>query len=70
MGSTRGQLIQRKTGYTVRIFLGRDVAGKKRHLNQRVTGNKKDAQKALTAMLQQLDTGRLLTTPSVQTVRE
>ena len=66
----RGQVIQRKSGFMVRIFLGRDAGGKKKYLNQRVTGNKKDAQKVLTALLKELDTGKLLVNPSTQTVKE
>lgn len=65
----RGQIIPRKDGFTVRIFIGRDGSGKRIYKNQRVTGTKKDAQKVLTAMLQKLDTGELLLNPSNQTVQ-
>ncbi len=70
MASSRGQVIERATGFTVRVFIGRDAAGKRLYRNQRVTGTKKDAQKVLTAMLQKLDTGELLFNPSTQTVRD
>lgn len=66
----RGQVIERKTGYTVRVFVGRDAKGKRIYRNQRVTGTKKDAKKVLTAMLQKLDTGELLINPSLQTIEE
>ena len=65
---SRGQIIERKSGYAVRIFIGRDSQGKRIYKNQRVTGNKKDAQKVLTALLQKLDMGELLLKPSIQTV--
>ena len=70
MATTRGQIIPRKKGYTVRIFLGRDAEGNKMYENQRVTGTKKDAQKVLTAMLQKLDMGELISNPSTQTTKE
>ena len=65
----RGQIIKRKSGFTVRVFVGRDAAGKRIYHNQRVTGTSKDAQKVLTAMLRKLDTGELLLEPSTQTVK-
>jgi integrase len=68
--STCGQIIPRKNGFTVRIFIGRDASGKRIYKNQRVTGTKKDAQKILTAMLRKLDMGELLLNPSTQTVKE
>jgi integrase len=67
---SRGQIIERKTGYTVRVFVGRDGNGKRIYRNQRVTGTKKDAQKVLTAMLRKFDTGDLLLNPSNQTVQD
>lgn len=70
MASMRGQIIPRKSGFTVRIYQGRDADGKKQYLNQRVTGNKKDAQKVLTTLLQKQDMGELLFNPSTQTVKE
>ena len=68
--SNRGQIIERKTGFTVRVFVGRDSSGKRIYRNQRVSGTKKDAQKVMTAMLRKLDTGELLLNPSNQTVEE
>ena len=65
----RGQIIERKNSFTVRVFVGRDANGKRIYRNQRVTGTKKDAQKVLTAMLQKLDTGELLFNPSLLTVK-
>jgi integrase len=66
----RGQIIPRKTGFTVRVFTGRKSNGERIIQNQRVTGTKKDAQKVLTAMLRKLDTGELLLNPSKHTVEE
>lgn len=66
----RGQIIERKTGFTVRVFVGRDAAGERIYRNQRVTGTKKDAQKVMTAMLRKLDTGELLLEPTQVTVQE
>ena len=68
--SNRGQIIERKTGFTVRVFVGRDGTGKRIYRNQRVSGTKKDAQKVMTAMLRKLDTGELLLNPSNQTVQD
>jgi len=64
----RGQIIPRKNGFTIRVYIGRDADGKKKYQNQRVTGTKKEAQKVLTAMLQKMDMGELLLNPSTQTV--
>lgn len=68
MASSRGQIIEKGYGFLVRVYIGRDAAGKRIYQNQRVTGTKKDAQKVLTAMLRKLDTGELLLEPSTQTV--
>lgn len=70
MASSRGQIIPKGYGFLVRIFVGRDAAGKRSYQNQRVTGTKKDAEKVLTAMLRKLDTGELLHEPTRLTVNE
>ena len=66
----RGQIIPRKSGFTVRVFTGRDTNGKRNYKNQRVTGTKKDAQEVLTSMLRKLDTGDLLLEPTAMTLAE
>lgn len=53
--------------FTVRVFLGRDAAGKRRYLNKSVKGNKKEAQKVLTALLRNKDLG-LIVEPNRLTV--
>jgi integrase len=70
MASSRGQIIPKGYGFLVRIYVGRDAAGKRSYQNQRVTGTKKDAEKVLTAMLRKLDTGELLHEPSRLSVKE
>jgi integrase len=68
MASNRGQILPRKYGFLVRVFVGRDATGTRIYDNQKVTGTKKDAQKVLTAVLRKLDMGELLLEPSTQTV--
>jgi integrase len=43
----------------LRVFLGRDAAGKRRYLSQTVEGTKKDAERVLRELLGQKDKGRL-----------
>lgn len=63
-----GQLIQRgESTWVVRVYRGRDDAGKRRYLNNTVRGTKKEAQRLLTKMLREHDTGELVE-PSRQTV--
>jgi len=45
-----GQLIKRGESWTVRVFNGRDTAGKRKFINKTVKGSKRDAQKALNLM--------------------
>ncbi len=68
MAANRGQILPRKYGFLVRVFVGRDAIGTRIYDNQKVTGTKKDAQKVLTAVLRKLDMGELLLEPSTQTV--
>lgn len=68
MAGSRGQILPRNYGFLVRVFIGRDATGTRNYYNQKVTGNKKDAQKILTAVLRKLDMGELLLEPSTQTV--
>lgn len=63
-----GQIIKRgDERFTVRVFLGRDAAGRRRYLNKTVRGNKKEAQKVLTALLRNKDLG-LVVEPNRLTV--
>lgn len=63
-----GQIIKRNDeSFTVRVFLGRDAAGKRRYLNKTVRGSKKEAQKVLTALLRNKDLG-LVVEPNRLTV--
>lgn len=56
-----GQIVERRKGvYTVRVFIGRDGANKRKYENQTVHGAKKDAQTVLTALLRAKDMGELV----------
>ena len=50
--------------------MGRDAAGKRKYLNQTVKGNKKDAEKVLTALLRKRDLGELPLEPTRMGVEE
>lgn len=53
-----GQLIEREKGvWTVRIYLGEDASGKRLYHNETTKGAKKDAQKRLTQVLREKDSG-------------
>jgi integrase len=53
-----GQLIEREKGvWTVRIYLGEDASGKRFYHNETTKGAKKDAQKRLTQVLREKDSG-------------
>ncbi|CAN5176792.1 site-specific integrase [soil metagenome] len=53
-----GQLIEREKGvWTVRIYLGEDASGKRLYHNETTKGAKKDAQKRLTKVLREKDSG-------------
>src|SRR5258706_8962911 len=55
-----GQLIQRgEKTWTLRIFQGRDAAGKRQYLNRTIHGTKKEAQRALNLLLGEKDAGTL-----------
>ncbi len=61
-GRRRGQIIQApnsKTVWTIRISLPADVDGKRQTWNKTVHGTRKDAARALTKALSDLDQGRL-----------
>ena len=56
-----GQIIKRsERNFIVRIYLGRDVTGKRDYLNQTVRGTKKDAQAVLNKLLRDKDMGALI----------
>lgn len=72
MSNTRrsGQIITKgKEEWLVRIFRGRDEAGRKLYHSKVIHGNKSDAQKYLTAKQRQQDTGAFVET-SKQTLDE
>jgi len=60
-----GQIIKRGDSWTVRIFLGRDTKGKRKYFNKTIKGNKKDAQKYLTAKLREKDLGVFIEPASI-----
>ena len=66
MSRSAGQIVKRAPNkYLLRVYTG-TVNGKRRYQNKTVLGNKKDAQKVLTAMLRDRDMG-LLIEPSSMT---
>lgn len=53
-----GQIIKRgERNWIVRIFVGRDTAGKRKYVNKTIHGTQKDAQKYLNAALRDKDLG-------------
>ena len=53
-----GQIVRRGPGrWLVRIYLGRDAAGKRRYHNKTIHGTKRDADRYRTKTLRELDTG-------------
>ncbi len=53
-----GQIVKRgENTWYIRIFLGRDVDGKRKYFNKTIHGTKKDAQKFLTAKTREKDLG-------------
>jgi integrase len=63
-----GQLVPRgDRTWLIRIFLGRDGAGRRRYLNKTVHGTKKDAQAELNSLLTQSDRGEVVQ-PSRETL--
>jgi integrase len=56
-----GQITKRgENTWYVRIFLGKDANGKRKHFNKTIHGTKKDAQKFLTAKLREKDLGTFI----------
>ncbi len=66
-----GQIIARGTAWQVKIFLGRDEAGKRHYFTTTIPGTKKDAQRVLTEKLRELHTGTFVkpTKQTKQTLR-
>lgn len=66
-----GQIIKRGDGFTIRVYVGRNPAtGKRIYLNRTVRGTKKDAERALVALLRKRDIGDLVLEPTRLTVEE
>lgn len=56
-----GQIVESSKGvWVVRVFQGRDAAGKRKYINRTVRGTKKDAQLVLNQMLTEKDLGTLV----------
>ena len=67
----RGQILPRKYGFLVRVFAGSDPqTGKRKYINEKVRGNKRDAEKVRTALLRKLDMGELVLEPTHMSVKE
>lgn len=53
-----GQIIEREKGvWTIRVYLGEDANGKRKNHNETFKGSKKDAQRRLTQVLREKDSG-------------
>ncbi len=65
MAASRGQILPRKYGFLVRVFVGRNsITSKRIYENEQVRSTKKkDAERVLTSVLRKLDTGELLLEP-------
>lgn len=69
-GRSAGQLIERgDRTWLVRIYIGRDDNGKRKYHNKTIKGTKRDAQRYLSKVLREMDTGEFVE-PSRQTVAE
>ena len=65
-----GQIIERgKNTYLVRVYMGLDADGKRKYHNKTIHGGKKDADKYLTKVLRERDTGTFVE-PSKETLSE
>ena len=65
----QGQLVRRgDRTWLIRAYLGRDGTGKRRYVNRTVHGAKKDAERALTALLRARDTNALSAEPARHTL--
>lgn len=65
----QGQLVRRgDRTWLIRAYRGRDGKGKRRYVNRTVHGAKKDAERALTALLRARDTNALSSEPARHTV--
>lgn len=61
MAKTQGSLEERSPGHwRLRVYLGRDEAGKQRFTTETVEGGKKDAEKRLRELMGKKDEGRLV----------
>src|SRR5687767_4080817 len=65
----QGQLVRRgDRTWLIRAYLGRDGTGKRRYVNRTIHGAKKDAERALTALLRARDTNALSLEPARRTL--
>src|SRR5680860_482338 len=65
-----GQIIERgERKYLVRMYLGRDESGKRKHHSKTVKGSRRDAERYLTQILREKDEG-VFVKPSKQTVNQ
>ncbi len=70
MSRRSGQIIDRgQNKWLVRVFLGRNPAGKRRYYNRTIRGTKKDAQRYLTKVHRESDLGQFVE-PSDRAVEE
>lgn len=61
VGRSAGQLIQRgDRTWLVRIYIGRDENGKRKYHNKTIKGTKRDAQRYLSKVIREMDTGEFV----------
>jgi integrase len=66
-----GQIVKRgERSFLVRVFLGRDSSGKRKYHNETIKGSKKDAERALTALLRKRDMGSMMIEPTRLNLQE
>lgn len=61
----RGTMVETRPGkWRLRVFVGRDVDGRVRHLNRTVAGTKREAQRELAKLVADIERGALVTSHS------
>ena len=60
MSAKRGMIRKRGSGYEIRVYVGLDASGKKQYRSETLNGTERDAKKRCTALLSEIDAGKLL----------
>lgn len=62
----RGHIQQRgEKSWRIRAYAARDRSGRKRYVQRTIVGSKREAEKALTRLLGELDEGRIVASASI-----